>query len=100
MDLGLGKMDLTRSMVVSAMSCQRSHMVSSPTQPSPSRPVYFTLHGGERRSSAEITAGEHGKIHIFRWLAFFFHVHVYAPYKNLNLTQVRTSLLLYMYQIS
>lgn len=34
---------LTKSMVVSAMSCQRSQMVSRPTQPSPNRPVYFTL---------------------------------------------------------
>ena len=73
----IGKMDLTRSMVVSAMSCQRSHMVSSPTQPSPSRPVYFTLHGG-RGEGAQKSRGESMKdTYIFPWFAFFFHVYVY-----------------------
>ena len=39
-------------MAGSPMSCQRSQRVSSPTHPSPSRPVYFTLggrEGGKRR---------------------------------------------------
>jgi len=31
------------SSVGSATSCQRSQMVRSPTHPSPSKPVYFTL---------------------------------------------------------
>ena len=37
---------LTRSRVGSPISCQRSQIVSSPTHPSPSNPVYFILGGG------------------------------------------------------
>ena len=47
---------LTKSSVGSETSCQRSQMVRSPTQPSPSSPVYLTLHGDNRTSQTNHAA--------------------------------------------